>query len=163
RTQPVFTLSDAKGNTGDVVSIDLRVDNFKDVIGFQFAVKFDNTKLKVVSVKNLNSRIEEFSDDNVIYDKVNTDLGLIAVSYVNARKDDGFTLPDGDLFFTIEFEIIATGNSTTTVDIPPKVDYGEFDRVTEIIDKNVKEIGMSANPGIITIGEGGSGPGRIGM
>lgn len=161
RTQPVFTLSDTKGDPGDVVSMDLTVDNFKDVIAFQFSVKFDNTKLKVVNVKNHNSRIDEFDNDNVGFDKVNTDLGVIAVSYVNAREDNGFTIPDGEIFFTIEFEIIATENSTTTVDIPPKVDYGEFDRVTEIIDKNVKEIGMSANPGIITIGEGGSG--RIGF
>lgn len=161
-TQPEFTLSDAQGNPGDVVSVDLKVDHFKDVIGFQFAVKYDNTKLKVVSVKNLNSRIDEFSLDNVDFSRVNADLGLITVSYVNARKDDGFTLPDGDLFFTIEFEIIATENSTTVVDIPPKVDFGEFDRVTEIIDKNIKEIGMSTIPGTITIGEGGA-PGRIGL
>src|SRR5690625_7114151 len=86
-TQPEFTLSDAQGNPGDVVSVDLKVDNFKDVIGFQFAVKYDNTKLKVVSVKNLNTRIDEFSLDNVDYSRVNADLGLITVSYVNARKD----------------------------------------------------------------------------
>src|SRR5690625_5846583 len=104
-TQPEFTLSDAQGNPGDVVSVDLKVDNFKDVIGFQFAVKYDNTKLKVVSVKNLNTRIDEFSLDNVDYSRVNDDLGLIKVIYVNERNDDGFMLLDEDIFIHYVFVI----------------------------------------------------------
>ncbi len=161
--QPVFTLSDAQGNTGDVVSIDVKVKDFKAIVGFQFAVKFDPSKLKVKDVKNLTSVLDEFDQENIDYSKVNADKGLITVAYANATSDNGFNIPDDGLFFTIEFEIIATGNSTTLVDIPQEVDFGEFSRKVEMIDKDYNEIGMTANAGTVTIGEGGSGPGRVSL
>lgn len=161
--QPVFTLSDAQGNKGDVVSIDLKVKNFKAIVGFQFAVKFDPAKLKVKNVKNLTTALDEFDQQNIDFSKVNTDRGLITVAYANANSDDGFTIPDDGVFFTIEFEIIATGNTTAIVDIPQEVDFGEFSRKVEMIDNKYNEIGMTAKAGTITIGEGGGGPGRVGL
>lgn len=161
--QPVFIISDAQGNTGDVVSIDVNVANFQAIVGFQFAVKFDPAKLDVRDVKNLTTVLDDFSKSNIDFSDVNADKGLITVAYANAGSDEGFTIPDSGRFFTIEFEIIATGNTTAIVDIPQEVDFGEFTREVEMIDNNYNEIGMSANAGTITIGEGGSGPGRVGI
>lgn len=161
--QPVFTLSDAQGNTGDIVSVDLTVENFTGIVGFQFAVKFDPSKLNVKDVKNRTTILEGFDESNIDFSKVNADKGLITVAYANATSDNGFTISDGGLFFTIEFEIIASGNSTTEVDIPQEVDFGEFSRKVEVINNQYNEIGMTAKAGTITIGEGGSGPGRIGL
>ncbi len=161
--QPVFTLSDAQGNKGDVVSIDVKVKNFKAIVGFQFAVKFDPAKLKVKDVKNLTSVLDEFDQQNVDFSKVNSDKGLITLSYANILSDDGFTIPDGGVFFTIEFEIVATGNTTATVDIPQEVEFGEFPLKVEMIDNKYNEIGMTAMAGTVTIGEGGAGPGRVGL
>lgn len=162
--QPVFTLSDAQGNTGDIVSIDVRVADFESIVGFQFAVKFDPDKLKVVNVRNMTTILESFDDQNVDYSPVNANEGLIIVSYSNVLTDEGFTIPDDGLFFTIEFEIVATGNTTATVDIPQEVDFGEFGLKVEMIDNQYNEIGMSANAGTVTIGEGGSGgPGRVSL
>lgn len=162
--QPQFTLSDAQGNTGDVVSIDVKVSDFESIVGFQFALKFDPAKLKVVDVKNLTTAIDEFNNDNIDFSAINANAGLIPVYYANAASDDGFTIPDGGVMFTVEFEIVATGNTTATVDIPQSVDFGEFTRKVEIINNQFMEIGMkTANPGTVTIGEGGSGPGRVGL
>lgn len=161
--QPVFTLSDAQGNTGDIVSVDVKVSDFEAILGFQFAIKFDPAKLKVVDVKNLTSAIDEFNGDNIDFSPVNANAGLIIVAYANANSDDGFTIPDGGVFFTIEFEIVATGNTTAIVDIPQEVDFGEFTRKVEIINNQFNEIGMTAQPGTVTIGEGGGGPGRVSL
>lgn len=161
--QPTFTLSDAQGNTGDVVSIDVNVTDFEAIVGFQFAIKFDPAKLKVLDVKNLTTAIDEFSTENIDFSAVNANAGLITVAYANANSDDGFSIPDNGLFFTVEFEIVATGNTTATVDIPQEVDFGEFTRKVEIINNQFTEIGMTANAGTVTIGEGGGGPGRVGL
>lgn len=161
--QPEFTLTDAQGNTGDVVSIDVKVKDFEAIVGFQFAVQFDPSKLKVLDVKNLTTTIEEFDSENIDFSPINADAGLITVAYANATSDDGYTIPDDGVFFTIEFEIVATGNTTATVDIPQEVDFGEFTRKVEMINNEFNEIGMTANAGTVTIGEGGGGPGRVGL
>src|SRR5690606_30094015 len=101
--------------------------------------------------------------ENIDFSAVNANAGLITVAYANANSDDGFSIPDNGLFFTVEFEIVATGNTTATVDIPQEVDFGEFTRKVEIINNQFTEIGMTANAGTVTIGEGGGGPGRVGL
>ncbi|HLU94460.1 MAG TPA: cohesin domain-containing protein, partial [Membranihabitans sp.] len=161
--QPEFTLTDAQGNTGDVVSIDVKVKDFEAIVGFQFAVKFDPAKLKIVSVKNLTTAIDEFDNQNIDYSAVNANAGLITVAYANATSDNGFSIADNGVFFTLEFEIVATGNTTATVDIPQEVDFGEFSRKVEMINNQFEEIGMTAQAGTVTIGEGGSGPGRVSL
>src|SRR5690606_8169060 len=108
--QPEFTLSDAQGNTGDVVSIDVKVKDFEAIVGFQFAVTYDPAKMKLERFKTLTTAIDEFDYQNIAYSAVNANAGLITVAYANATSANGFSIADNGGFFTLEFEIVATGN-----------------------------------------------------
>lgn len=150
--QPTITITDAEGEQGDIVSVDLKVKDFKNIVSFMFTVTFDPNKLKVRSVKNITGKLAGWDEQWIDYSPINADRGYITSTFVNVTEDDGYTLPDGESLYTIEFEIIGGGNSTAKVDIPESVEFGEYDRVVEVLDKEFENIGLKVNSGTITIG-----------
>ncbi|WP_236980960.1 cohesin domain-containing protein [Membranihabitans maritimus] len=160
--QAEITVSDAQGDPGDVVSVDVNVKGFSNLFGFQLLATFDETKLNATSVVNISSALSNFNEEDGV--TIDNEEGVVFLSYLDLSSDDGFTIPEDGRLFTIEFEIVAENSTTATVDFPQEVDYGNEPREQEVINNQIENIGATTNAGTVTIGEGGGGGGnRVSM
>jgi gliding motility-associated-like protein len=100
--------SSSTGGKGDKVCVDVTVDNFKDIVGAQFLVSWDKTKLEYVSTdadpNNLVGATPNGQADRVIY--VWSEPALVPQ-----------TLPNGSKILTVCFKILIDGDGQTTIPV----------------------------------------------
>ncbi|MCB0707514.1 MAG: gliding motility-associated C-terminal domain-containing protein [Saprospiraceae bacterium] len=97
-------------NEGETVCLDFTVDDFFDIISFQFTVGWDPTVLEFVSATGLN--LPNFSGSNT---NPFPNDGYMTVSWFNTP--DGVTLPDGTAILQICFNVIGGCAETSIVSI----------------------------------------------
>lgn len=152
--------SDASGKLGDVVAVDITVDDFKNLFGFQILVTYDKSLLRLQSISNFASGLSDYDNDNFVSNLDNAN-GIILTTYDNLNSDAGFTLPNGSRIFTLNFEIISNNATSVNVNLPQEVDFGEYSRELEVINNNYSNIGATTDGGVVTIESGTGGGNRI--
>ncbi|GAA5222060.1 cohesin domain-containing protein [Membranihabitans marinus] len=152
--------SDASGKLGDIVSVDITVDDFKNLFGFQILVTYDKSLLRLQSISNFASELSDYDNDNFVSNLDNAN-GIILTTYDNLNSDAGFTLANGSRLFTINFEIISNSATSVNVNLPQEVDFGEYSRELEVINNSYSNIGASTDGGVVTIESGTGGGNRI--
>lgn len=145
--QPVFTVDNVSGNTGQTVAVDITVDDFENLISIRYGLLYDPAIIEFVSIENQTpdvSWLQVFTPDNGFPE------GIIRV--LAADQSDPSTVPDGDVFFTINFRIV--GAAGTSTDVSLDEDWGQ--EAVEVINGEDTDIGMSLVAGSVRVLGGGA-------
>ena len=59
--QPIFNISSADANPGEIIEINFQVDNFTNIISVQYSVNWNPDVLKFTSLKNFNASVPGLS------------------------------------------------------------------------------------------------------
>ena len=99
--QVIFRLSD--DNALDIAHMDISVENFDNILGLQYAIKYDPSQLTFLGADNfhpefVSSGIPEFFI-------VSSSPGEIRVLWVEPLPINGKTLTDGEVLFSVSFEV----------------------------------------------------------
>lgn len=116
QAQPTIEIDDATGDPGNVVSINFKVSDFSELIGMQFSVNWDPNVLAFKSVSNITDAIRYFDAGAFNTDANFTDDGNMVVQWFDLDAE-GVTVPDGTIMFTIDFDVVGGGGSSTTIGI----------------------------------------------
>lgn len=106
-------IGEASGPVGSEVCVDVKViQQFTEVVGFQFSLAFDETKLQYKSVKNFASALPGFGSGS--FNNAGAPQGLVCTW--NDQGDPlGYNLVDGSTFFTVCFTVLGPNGTTTPV------------------------------------------------
>lgn len=140
--QPIFNITNTDANPGEIIDIDFHVDNFTDIVAVQFSTHWNPGVLKFRSIKNFNASVPGLSGS--VFGQQDVDNGTLTLAWIESSITQ-ITIPDGSLFFTIEFEVVGAPceGSGIIIDGTP----------TEIVasEDGINDIGLVANNGRVNI------------
>lgn len=150
--QPTFSFSPqyTVADEGELVCLDLRVEDFTDILGIRFSINFDPGVVSYQSIQNLNSSVTGL--DLGDFDTNQSGMGIITFNWSNGQPCmgaiSGVTLPDDAILFSICF--LATGEygNHTWVEITDDPLEGYVTR----LNANCNDIGEFVEPGYISVG-----------
>ncbi len=98
-------LSSHTAEPGATVCVDVSVHGFVDMLGMQYSLKWDNTKLGFVSTSNLNLQGLDFGVFN---------NNTMTAAWVDSDVQ-GETLADGTVIYSICFQVLAPAGSSENI------------------------------------------------
>lgn len=97
------------GEMGDTICVDLTVENFEGVSSMEWRTRFDPSILRYINLDLTTSAMNGGVSGNLLFsgdfNLVQGDNGYITIAWANGPPE-GVTLNDGDILYTICFEII---------------------------------------------------------
>ncbi len=126
--QPVqFNFSSNTGQVavGGTIDVDVKVSDFNNVAGMQFAIHWDEDMLEVASIENVNADVIGFNQSNIAYGTVGF-FGSLRLSWSGVTE---VSLPDDAILFTMRMNAIGDACDDTVFDI-----YGSDVFPIEIFD-----------------------------
>jgi gliding motility-associated-like protein len=123
--QPIFTISSLDATPGEIIDINIHVDNFSDIVSTQFSINWDPTVLTFRAGKNFNASIPGFSTNSL--GTVEIAEGKLRIQWLEASVTP-ITIADGSLYFTLEFEVVGDPCESSNIaitDDPLEIEVGE--------------------------------------
>ncbi len=148
--QPTFTIDNTTGDPGGTVAVNVKVEDFSNIVGMQFSVNWDPNVLQYSNLTNFTNAIRDFDEASFNTDPKFIEQGQMVCSWFDMSADPN-TVPNGTIIFTIEFNIVGGSGSSTTVSI------SDEPRSIEIIDANETNIGLNSEGGAFTASGNGGG------
>ena len=142
--QPIFNISSAEANPGEIIEIDFHVDNFTNLILAQFSINWDPAVLEFVQVRNINADVNGLSESGSFNLVDFIDEGKIPFVWFEPTTNPE-SIPDGALFFTLAFEVIGAPCQSTLVAIT-----GDPTEI-EVAEDNKVEVGLISNDGTVSV------------
>lgn len=142
--QPIFTIGDQEATTGQIINVNVTVDNFTNIISAQFSVNWDQSVLEFRTVKNFNAGVTGLNASNFGTAPALVNAGQMTFSWIEGTIMP-VSIPDGALFFTIEFEVIGVPCDNSSVAItgsPAEIEVAEAGEVS---------VGLVANNGSVSV------------
>lgn len=130
---------------GEQFEVRCNVTNFSNVLGADLVVRWDPNVLRPRSLSQGTTIV--FSENDATF---NTAEGVMLVRWVNGAG--AISLPDGESFFTIEFEAIGGNGTRSSVTIDERYPDIRFQIVQEI-NGDIQPAQTTVGPGEITVGE----------
>lgn len=109
-----LSISDANGEKGQTIEVDVRVSGFSDITSMQFSVNWDSTILNFQSIEGLTEDLPGFTEKEI--GLVEAPAGAIRVAWFD-NTIQGISIPDSTKLFTIKFEVISTAAVTSNITI----------------------------------------------
>ncbi len=106
-TTVTFTASDEFTNNGDVVCVEITVEDFIDILNFQFTITWDPAILQYNSVNTSGVLSDLFFGPAMPTD-------ALTVSWLDITFG-GITIPDGSVIFEICFDVIGAPGTDTPI------------------------------------------------
>lgn len=125
--------------------VDVTVENFTNVLGFQFPLRWDPTIIEFVEVTNLNPNLPTFTMANSIGD-TRVDFGELSIAWADLNNFSQVSLTDGEVLFSICFNAIGAENEVTDFIFDP-VGIPALD----VVGENGTMLGFQGNDGTIII------------
>ena len=149
-SQPTFTIDDTSADPGGTVSVNFKVKDFANIVGMQFSVNWDPTVLSYNSIANFSNTLRDFDQSSFNTDQKFINVGQMVCQWFDMSAEPN-TAPDGTILFTIDFDVVGAGGSSTTITI------ADEPRKIEVIDNNEVDIGLNSEGGLFTAtGTGGA-------
>lgn len=142
--QPTFNISSTDAMPGETIEVDFEVDNFIDIISVQYSVNWNPAVLEFKSLKNFNADVPGLSPSVFGTPQALLDQGKFTLAWIESSITP-ITIPDGSLFFTVEFEVVGTECQTSAVEITD--DPLEI----EVAEEGEVPVGLIANNGLVSI------------
>ncbi len=147
-SQPIFNISSlADANQGQTIDIDFHVDHFSQLVAVQFSVNWNPGVLEFQSIKNLNASVTGLNPSSF-----NVASFIAQGKFTMVWFEPGtnqVTIPDGSLFFTVEFKVVgnACQNSAVSITSDPLETLASED--------GINNVNLVANNGQVSVfGEG---------
>lgn len=140
--QVEFSIESATAEQGDHICLNVRVNNFNDILSSQFTLKWDPSILLFDSISGFG--LSGLSQSN--FGIIKVDQGIISLSWIDFSAN-GKTLTDGTVLFKICVKVIGNSGSSSAVDIsgnPIQIEITD-------INSNGDNIGAIINSGIVTV------------
>ncbi len=147
--QPIFNISSiADVSHGQIIDIDFHVDHFSQIISVQYSVNWNPNVLKFKSVKNFNPMVPGLSPAVFGTNQTLLDAGKLTLSWIESSATQ-ITIPDGSLFFTVEFEVVGNACQSSAISIT------DNPLEIEISEDGVNNVGLVTHNGQVNVfGEG---------
>jgi Cohesin domain len=147
QAQSVFhidsTPGEISGTVGSTIAVDLIATQFTDIAGFQFALAYDNTKIKIVSVDIPgNSTLTNWN-----FTPPTGNINIASTNHIKFSWNDpsgsNNTLAPNTVLCTLFFDILAEGSSVICLDPlvqPVARAFGTGNLAAEFVSFNCEEI-----------------------
>lgn len=132
-----FTASEEFTNSGDVVCVEISVDDFVDILNFQFTVEWDPAVLQYNSVNSTGVLSDLFFGPAAPTD-------ALTVSWLDITFS-GVTIPDGSIIFEICFDVIGAPGTESPIDFSSSLTE------IEVFNSSQEELGVLTNDGIVIV------------
>jgi gliding motility-associated-like protein len=143
-SQPIFNISSLDATHGQIIDVDFHVDHFANIISVQYSVNWDPAVLKFKSIKNFNPNVPGLSA-SVFGTPANlVDAGKFTLTWFESSVTP-ITIPDGSLFYTVEFEVL--GNPCDASPVAITADPLEI----EVSEPNEVLVGLVSNDGTVNV------------
>ena len=138
-TDFIVTGSTETGDIGDVVCVDVTVENFNDILSFQYSMNFDPMLLQFDTI------LDPENIDDLNFGITDSENGNIGISWFD-NDVDGVTIPDGTLLYQICFTIIGGADGMA---IP--VVFSNSPTPIEVADGEENPVVFGSNNGTVII------------
>ncbi len=144
-----LTTPDMTVNHGEDFDLEVRVEDFDQIISLQFAVFWDPSVIEFKSVKDYSLPEVDQAANELNY-QMYGHLGKLRFFWFDPDPNfSGVSLDDGTAIFKIQFKAVGGNASTSTVEV-------SFDNETpplplEFVDKDGQEVDLEINVGTVTI------------
>jgi uncharacterized repeat protein (TIGR01451 family) len=98
-------IGSAQADAGETVCVPVLVDNFENISGMAFNIKFNPDLLELQSIFNINMTLPWFSSVNF---NSNSETGVIECLWVEPTLSSPVTLPDNSTLFELCFQVQGT-------------------------------------------------------
>ncbi|MEZ5041746.1 MAG: cohesin domain-containing protein [Saprospiraceae bacterium] len=139
-----LAIEDVSANQGDQICLDVVAYNFNSILGMQYTISYDQSKLQFSSIANTN--LAGLSANSF----GNPTPGKITLSWSDPNAV-GVSVADGTVIYEVCFNVLGTTSTTVTFTSSPTI--------IEIIDSGLNEISFEKNDGVVTLNGGGGGGG----
>ncbi len=139
----VLTASEETSPPGSRVCVDISVENFDDVVGFQFSMNFNPAILANGAAENFNLK-----GLNAGIINVNSTTGVVTIAWTDPDAV-GVSVPDGTVLFQLCFDVIGNNGQSSNVNFsnnPVAIEFFTNDEDIDVITDN----------GRVTVGQAGS-------
>jgi len=100
----LFIAENQQFTRGEIVEVNFSSTNFKDIIGFQFSLKFDENSLEFLEVQNGN--LTDLEESNFGFNQL--EKGILTSSWHSA--ENAIRLNEKETIFTLKFEALTDGS-----------------------------------------------------
>ncbi|MBP8086715.1 MAG: hypothetical protein KAY48_05450, partial [Saprospiraceae bacterium] len=142
--QPIFNISSTDANPAQIIDIDFNVDNFSDLIAVQYSVNWNPDVLKFRTIKNMNTSVPGLNSSVFGTPQVFLDAGKFTLAWIESSLTQ-ITIPDGSLFFTVEFEVVGDPCQSTLIAIT------EDPTEISVSEDGVNNVGLISNNGQLNV------------
>ena len=142
--QPTFNITSIDADPGEIIEINFNVNNFTDLILAQFSVNWNPAVLRFRTIKNFNPAVNGLNLSVFNITPSYVDNGRFAMAWLEPGVEP-ISIPNGSLFYTVEFEVIGDPCQSSLVAItndPLEIEVTEEDEVN---------LGLISNNGLVTI------------
>lgn len=147
----VLNMGSATGFPGDVLCVDVTVDNFTGILGAQFTIEYDPGVIDLTSIQNFNPNLPGLGIGNF-----NSLPGEIVFSW-NDFNPAGSSVPDGSVLFTLCYQIVGSIGDCSPVQfssVPVVIEIITPSGLTDVILNNgqicvsddIPDVTISATP-----------------
>lgn len=149
---PKFTISSEAGKTNDEVTVKITVNDFIDIGGIQWTLRWDPTCLQYVSLQDF-----ALPDLNIsAFNTSKASQGYITTSWYYQQ---GTSKNNGDVIFTIKFKLIGADGKSCGVEfsnnpLPIEISDKNAMKCTETITNGKVDIGTVVTPTGLVISAG---------
>lgn len=144
-----LTTPDMTVQQGDYFDMEVRIENFDEIISLQFAVFWDETVLDFQGVTDYNLPEVDISANEQNY-MLYGHLGKLRFFWFDPDPTfSGVTLDDGTAIFKIQFKAIGSNASTSLVEVAADPDIPPLP--LEFVNAAGQEVDIDINVGVVTI------------
>ena len=139
---PIFSISNQTTETSASVAVDVRVQNFTMIVGAQFSIEWDSTKLEYTGLGDF--AFEATAEEN--FNLTRTINGQLGYLYFDPTTQ-GMDLEDSSNLFRVHFNVLANDGEQV------ELNFGDAPVVREVVDTSITAIEATYEGGIINVGE----------
>lgn len=142
-TKPLtINISSADGFKDDIVCVDFKVKDFKNLISFQYFIFWDTSVLQFENVTTMNLPGNYFTGQNLV------GSGMLSTIWYTNNINQGVTLPDGTQIMQICFKIKGNCGQSSPIYIGQNI-FSTPNEPIEVIDVVTSSSPMGVNIGLL--------------
>lgn len=145
QAQAILTVLDGELNNDGSVSVSIRANDLLNVALLQMGIKYDSNFLEYSSIDSLSTTLTglSVSGNFGVPTSPNISNGQIRMSW-DDPSGNGKNIPNGEILFRINFEILQGGSSCVQISNLPGFNI-------EIVDSNFEDIPVTRKKGLVVV------------
>lgn len=146
-SQVELLVSEVTGDSGETVTVDVRVNNFTSISGMQFSLNWDASIFTInnSSIKNVSTDIPQFDITDIgTNENPSVSPGQLIVQW-NLSSTQGVSVPNNHLLFSFDAMIVGASCSNTDIKMT------STPRPVEFLDGNSMVVNVTSDDGSLAV------------